>query len=178
MALHDRPADRQAEAEADRPSMTARITLLERDEDPRQVGRIKPDPRIAHLDDEPTRRAIDFPRRARLVAGPNCDRATRWAELHGVLDQIPEDLLEPRGVDLDVMRLGDQPDGDGDPGGLDVVAADRHDLADRGMRVDDRRFEPEQAPADPRDIEQVVDQADLKRDVPADHLAEVANLGA
>ena len=158
--LDERAADRQAEAEPAEPPGDRRVPLLEGVEDPRERLGVDPLARVDDLDDQPA---------ALAVAGADRERAAGRRELHAVLDQVPVDLLEPRGVGLDVM--GVRVEGDVEPQVLlaDVADADLQRLAEQLVRVDGPGLQPELTAADPGHVEQVVDQPGLEVDVAADH---------
>ena len=41
-----------------------------------------------------------------IVNGANDDLSTRWREFHGIVDQIPKDLLKPDAISQDEMFFG------------------------------------------------------------------------
>ena len=189
--LGHRTADRQAQPQA-APPVRALARLLERVEDPVEEPGFDPDPRVLDLHhQEPATRvearsgfglaAVHRPgievgadgAGVRVVrADPH--RPAARGELGRVTDQVPEELHQPREVGLSVVLLGrevldDLQAGLGDQGGADLQGA-----GDHRVDVDPRELQAELAAPDPRDVEQVVDQAGLERDVAAHHLQVLA----
>ena len=80
----------QAQTQAAVSPRDGAFSLLEWLEKPRQPLPCDADAGIGHLDDQPPRAIVD---------GADGDGAAR-REFHGVLDQVPEHLLEPRGIGL------------------------------------------------------------------------------
>src|SRR5205814_608038 len=98
------------------------------------------------------------------------DARVRRAELDGIREKIPDDLLEPIGIgkdrpciriedglQLDLLRIGDA---------LDSVDC-RFDDRDR---IDLPALEPELAGNDARYVEEVLDQLRQELGIPLDHL--------
>ena len=108
VGLRQRPADGQPQAQPAAVAAARRVALLERLEDPGQDLRLDPHARCRRT--STTRRAA--------VAGLGVGAALRerigdatppaGGELGRVLDQVPEDLLQPRRVGLDVVLGGRQ----------------------------------------------------------------------
>src|SRR4029077_6367196 len=96
VGLGERLADRQAETEAAELLGHRGVALLEGVEDPRQDLGLNPDSRVDHLED---------PFRSRLISRANDDPAARRCELDGVLDEVPEDLLDPRRITVHQAEL-------------------------------------------------------------------------
>ena len=101
----------------------------------------------------------------RLVAGPHGHRARRRRELDGVLDQVPEDLLEADRVGLDVVARGGEVNLELEPRVAEVVAADLDDVVDELVGVDDLTLQDERAAPDASQVEEVVDQPGFQQDV-------------
>ena len=121
--LHQRLADRQPQAQAAELPRDRAFRLLEGVEDPRQRLRLDADPAVVHLDDHV------------LLVRPAADAhaAAVRRELDRVLQEVPEDLLEPGRVGLDPVGRGrPQVHAEVQPPGLDVG------LADLDRPLDDR----------------------------------------
>src|SRR5262249_15589287 len=101
MRLDQRSADRQAQSQAAVTPPHHRIPRLERVEDPGQAVGLDPDPGIRDLSDPEG--ALAFGGRARGIAGAGRDRTAPRGELDGILDQVPEDLLEASWVGADLV---------------------------------------------------------------------------
>lgn len=71
--------------------------LLEGVEDPRLHVCFDPDAGVGEIDHDAM---------LSVVAGSDAQLATRRRELHGVLNDVPEDLLQPRRVGPAVMLAG------------------------------------------------------------------------
>ena len=99
MGLGDPTSDSQAEAKSAGLFPTSLAALLERLEDRSQQVAFDARPRIRHLDSQAcTTFALAFaPGR---LARANRDRPARRRELGRVLDEVPDDLLQPRRVGL------------------------------------------------------------------------------
>ena len=120
-------------------------------EDGRQdVGR-DPLPRVAHHDLDVRVDALQA----------HLDPSALRRELHGVHQQVPDDLLEPVGVAGD--RPGPRVEHALDPDGLGLGGRPHgvHGGLDDLLEVDRADVEPHLARDDARDVEQVVDQLDL-----------------
>ena len=111
------------------------------------------------------------PRSPRLVAGPDRDRPALGRELDGVLDQVPEDLLQPGRVGVDVVvRRRPGPASSRSPLPRTSLRQICDGLLDQVVAVGDLPVQRHLAPDDPHHVEQVVDQAGLEVHVLADHL--------
>jgi hypothetical protein len=131
------PADRQAQA-AGLAGPGRSVALLEGIEDlGEQIG-LDADAGVLDLDHQVRPARVDF------VAGTDRDHAAGGGELDGVLDQVPEDMLQPSGVGVEVVVSGAQVQGQADFNftGLDVAVADL-----RRIMGDDRIASTALAPA-------------------------------
>ncbi len=145
--------------------------MLEWVEDQGENIRLDADAGIDHLDHDPAVPTVALAFGAvELVASADHDRAAVRCELDGVLDQVPDDLLEPRGVGIDVPALGSILGRELEPLAVDLAPTDLKRLFDQAMAVGHFPVERHLAADDPHDVEQVVDQPRLKVDVLADHL--------
>jgi hypothetical protein len=90
-------------------------------------------------------------------------------ELDRVLHEVPYDLLDSRGIAVDVVALGAELDRKRDRLGVGVVAADLDRVIDEAVKVDDLERELELSSRDAAQVEQVVDEAPLELDVALDH---------
>lgn len=96
--------------------------------------------------------------------------AALWCELDGIREQIPQDLLESRGIPARHHRFGGQSQADGDPLGLrcgpygvDARADDRREI--------DRPHVKKQPPGNNAgDIQQIGDEPCLYLGIPLDRL--------
>ena len=108
---------------------------------------------------------------------PHLDAPAVRRELHRVAEQVPDDLLQPVGVAVDLVAAS--------PSSVDCELRCRlrlgrgPDRVDRGL--DDRRrasigrdVQPQLAGGDARDVEQVLDELRLRLGVALDHLEAVA----
>src|SRR5262249_41826375 len=105
MRPRQRTADGQPQPQTVRPAAGGVSTLLEGLEDAWQDLGLDADTRVADLDDQPV--AVDTGAGVSVgslrVAGADADHAAGRRELHGVLDQVPDNLLEPCRVGMDVV---------------------------------------------------------------------------
>ena len=90
-------------------------------------------------------------------------------ELDRVLDQVPEDLLEPDRVGVDMVAARGKVDRELEPRQPQIVAADLDDMIDHLVSVDHFAVEVQGAAADSRQVEQVIDEPGFEDDVAADH---------
>src|SRR5262249_19690919 len=104
MCQRKRPGDRQAQAKTFRSPSERVLTLLERLENPRKELPPDADAGVATLDNQwlGARAGI------RPIARADADRPARGREFHGVLDQVPDHLLESGWVGLSVVGRGRQ----------------------------------------------------------------------
>src|SRR5437763_17223892 len=93
MGFDQRFADRQAEPES---AELRTIALLESVENLRERFRVDPHPRIRNFDLE----------RAIHVRGPNFESTAFRGELHGILDQVPKDLLKAGRIGFEPNFVG------------------------------------------------------------------------
>ena len=153
--------DGQADAQAPlRPGQRA-VALGEEPEHLRQLLGRDADPVVPDADDD----------LLALPPGGEPDPAAALGVLRGVGQQVQDDLLDPRRVDverqlapLDRDAQGVPPLVDERPGRLDRLVEDR-------ARVDEVLPEPDLAAGDPGDVEQVVDEPDELPDLPLDDVA-------
>src|SRR5437764_2703308 len=87
----DRSANRKAEPEAPDPLFEQGLGLEERVEDARQRLRLNSEACIAKLDSQIG---------SLIAVGFDDYLSTRGRELDSILDQVPEDLLEPAGISI------------------------------------------------------------------------------
>src|SRR5262249_52325707 len=133
VGLDDRPGDGQAEAKATEPADVTGLALGEGVEDAGQQPRLDADAVVDAADDQLGTVGAG----GRPVVGSDQDRAAGGRELDGVLDEVPEDLLEPGGVALDVVGLGVEVQDEAVAGRVDLLAADLERLAEQGVGVGD-----------------------------------------
>ena len=171
VGLDDALADGQAQPQAAELAGDRRLPLLERVEDRRQDLRLDADAGVDDLDDDPVLRPSPA-----LVAGADGDRPALGGELHGVLDQVPEHLLEPGRVGVDVVVPGGRLHRQPEVVAGDLAAADLDRLVDEPVAVGDLPVQGHLAPDDPHHVQQVVDEPGLEVDVLADHLQRRADL--
>ena len=133
--LDDRAADRQAQPQAAEPARRRRPPLLQDVEDPGKSLRLDADAGVADLD-RSGRHAVRSVRVPLAIAGPDRDPASGGGELDRVLDQVPEDLLEPDRVGVDVVAAAARSSDELEPRARKIVAADLDDVMDQLVGVD------------------------------------------
>jgi hypothetical protein len=164
--LHEVADDRETDAEPAVRPFRARRLLPEAVEHEGHELRVHPAAGVAHgHDDVPV-----------LASETHPDGAAARRELHGVVQEVPEHLLEARGVPED--RAGSGPDLEletdlprrrGRPDTLDRAV-------ERSVGLDRSDVEPHLARRDPRDVEQVRDELRLDARVALDHREGVLEL--
>ena len=99
MEFDDRFGDRQTQAEAPEPGISSRGTLLEWVKERRKVFRRNADPAVVNFDTQGS---------VVLIEGADIDSSAFVGEFCGVLDQVPEDLLNPGriGIGADEPGIG------------------------------------------------------------------------
>ena len=153
------PRDGQADPEAPVPSRGARVGLPEVLE---HVGKkLRRDALAAVGDDH-----LEIGLHAVQV---DANRPSLRSELHGIGEQIPDDLLEPVAVashqGAGAVDVRSDRQALGIHGGTHALDDQLHDVAE----VDLRRIDAHGAGDDPADVEQVGDDLALRRRVPVDH---------
>ena len=103
----------------------------------------------------------------------DADRPTRFGELHGVVQQVGDDLDEARRIDLEHAQLRRQFDAQ-----LDPLCANRRTVRlDRAVHQRIQRcglgVELHLAGGDPRDVEQIIDQSNHVPDLPFHHRSDL-----
>ena len=167
MRLRDRPTDRQAEPETARFPGAVLAPLVERLEDPAEQLRLDPDAGVRHPDLHRGRRGGAAVRAAggrRYVACVDGDRAPGRGEPGGVLDEVPDHLLDAQGVGLDRRPRGFEAQLQGQAGVMDQVGAGRQGLADDGLGLDPLGVQLELPAGHPGDVQQVVDEPRFQLD--------------
>ncbi len=137
--LHEPTHDRQPETGATMTAMHRRFHLVERIPDTRQLVTLDPHARV--LDRDPHLRLVHA---AIDAHGPPGRR-----ELHGVADEVDEDLMKPRGICEDRGQLARQLVADADLLGLGRHTHHRHhllgglvDVGGARLDLDASRLEP------------------------------------
>ena len=107
-------------------------------------ARLDPPAGVDDLDDK----ALHPPDRldARFVAGPDRDDSPLGGEFQGVLDEVPDHLLEPDRIGLDVVRRRGEVHAELDIRLVEPVPANLDRLPDQDMRVDRLAVESQLAP--------------------------------
>ena len=160
-------ADRQPQPRAS--ELRSRSSLAEGLEHGAQVLGLDPDPGIDHVE-------AKAPRRTRFDLEPDL---AMWRELHGVAEQVEEDLPQVPPIEDDPRRhAGIDVRDEGEALPLrplldDVAEIDRH-LA----QIARRRLDVHPAGLDLREIEHVVDEVEEVRSAGADGVERIALVGA
>ena len=174
--FHDRAADREAEPEPAELPRRRHAALLEDVKDARQKVGLDADARVDYLDRKRRRAHVRaclagwYIASHALVVRLDDDRASRRGELDGVLDQVPENLLEPDRVGVDVVARGGKVDLELEPAAGEVILADLDDVIHELVCVGEFAVELQGPAADPGQVQEVVDESGFEGDVAADHL--------
>src|SRR5438093_12663405 len=137
-----------------------RLDLVERIPDPSQLVLGDPDAVVLHR----------HPHLLALPAGQDPDLAARRAELHGVADEVDEDLLQPRGIGLHRRQVGRQHGADVDATRLRGRGHHRPDLPDDLAQVEGAGRQLDASRLEARDVEQIVDEVVQALRAPEDRL--------
>jgi hypothetical protein len=105
----------------------------------------------------------------RYITGDHSDTAAAWREVDGVAQEVPEDLLEAGRIASPVRVACGQVQGERDLLLTHFIAHDLGGLAEERVEIAGLGAEGELAAGDAGKIEQVIDEARLKGDIPFDH---------
>lgn len=103
-----------------------------------------------------------------VVGGSDGDRAAGVGKFNGVLEEVPEDLLEAEGIGVDEVRGSIEFNAKPGAVGEDFFAGDKECVADDAMQVGGFEVEIEFAGDDTIEIEKVIDEAGFEFDVATD----------
>ncbi len=135
--------------------------LLEGLKDPGYLRRLEADARVGDRDRDPAGSRLGLEQE---------DAASPRRELDRVLDEVPEDLAQPRRVGVDVLP-GSRPISlHRDPFFIGLRAANVEDVVQRLAELDGLVLELDLAPGDPRQVQEIVDQPRFDLGVSPDHL--------
>ena len=170
--VDQRLADRQAQSQPAELTRHRLIRLLEGVEDLGHRRRVDADAGVGDG---------DLQRPGGVVVGVDGDvsvRRGRGGELDGVLDQVPEDLLESSRVAAHVVLLRREVHRRAELPGDELDGADVDGAAQGGVHVDGVEVELKFSLADPCQVQQIVDEARFQLDVAADDVQPVRHLRA
>ena len=165
--LDERLAQAEAEPEPAEAADEGLFALFEGVEDVRHDGRVDADAGVGDAHAQALAGVI----------GTQDDLAAVGRVLDRVADQVPEDLVEADGVAADVVALCPQVERDPEFAGGHVWLQGLGRVADRVVDVDGLDVKPQRPVADRGEVEQVVDDVGLERDVAADDLDRRPQLG-
>jgi hypothetical protein len=100
-----------------------------------------------------------------LGRGRDRDASAGAAEFDRVPQEVPEDLAEARRIADDPVGRGVERRHDLDGAPANLVAQHLHDLFQHDVDLDAFLGEDETVPRDPRDVEEIVDEADLEIEI-------------
>ncbi|CAA9444575.1 MAG: hypothetical protein AVDCRST_MAG64-4426 [uncultured Phycisphaerae bacterium] len=159
MHVHQGLADRQPQPQPAEPPRHRPLALLERVEQPGHGVGLDADAGVGHPHGPPP---------LLVVLAAQRDPAAGRRELHGVAEQVAAHLLEAGRVRPDVTVLRPQVQGDLDSLLLHLPLVHLQAVPQDGVGVHDLEVQLDLAPADPRQVQQVVDQPRLQLHVAAD----------
>ena len=162
----DRLRDGQPQAEPAVAMLAGDVALLEGLENIRQRFGADADAGILDADEDPI---LD------VVARAHGDAPAGGGEFERVLDQVPKDLLEPRGIGQRMMPRRFEHEDDAHLLAEPVATDDLGGVLEELVQVGSHRRDGQLAAADARDVEQVVDQPRLEFDVAAHHPELIAH---
>src|SRR5262249_18532656 len=159
----DRAADGKPQAQATEPSPCPSSALFDQVEDSwEQVG-LDADAPIDDLDHQPG--PGRFRTRGGAIPRPDRDPSTRGRELDRILEEVPEDLLEPRRVRIEMVSFGLELRDQCEIRVVNLIGTDRQDEVDLLVGIDDLTPQEQLASLDPRQVQQVIDQPGLQLDI-------------
>ena len=149
VGFDDRIRDRQAEAEPAVAMLAGDVALLKCLEDVRQ-----------RLGTDADAGILDAHRDAALVvvARPHGDGPAGRGEFERVFEQVPKDLLQPRGIDVRVIPRRFELEIDAHLFAQPVAADDLGRVIEELVNVGGHRRDAQLAAADAREVEQVIDE--------------------
>ena len=106
-----------------------------------------------------------------LARGVHDDGAPRVSILDGIVDQVGQNLRDPRPVSFEQERLVVDRERQGPPAPLDDRPGGLESLHDHAPEVDRLLAQRHLAPAEPRNVKQVVDKARCAWPVARPHLS-------